>query len=84
MIGCGLSRLGQDEETPLTMLGSLKALKHYTKFSSEEKDKTPQKKRRTLPKNFKVEKQDQEYFQSDKIKREPETSAQDPEHQNND
>ena len=48
-IGCGLSRLIEDEETPATMLGSLKALKHFTTFSTEDKvlvPCAPQKKRK--------------------------------------
>ena len=53
-IGCGLSKLIEDEETPLTILGSLKVLKHYTTFSSEEKDAPSQKKRKKLPKMPKV------------------------------
>ena len=81
MIGCGLSQLIQDEETPLTMLGSLKALKHYTKFSSDEKDMTPQKKRKKVQQILKVEKQEQEHFEYDEIKGEPETNAQHPEQQ---
>ena len=85
-IGCGLSQLIEDEETPATMLGSLKALKHFTTFSTEEKvlvSCAPQKKRK-IPE---VEKQDQEYFEYDEIKMEPmehETSAQNPERQNYD
>ena len=76
-IGCGLSQLIEDEETPETMRGPLKVLKHYTKF--EDKDAAPPKK------IIKVEKQDQEYFEYDDTKREPmesEESAQVPEQQN--
>ena len=77
MIDSGLSQLIQDEETPETMRGPLKVLKHYTKF--EDKDATPPKK------IIKVEKQDQEYFEYDDTKKEPmesEESAQVPEQQN--
>ena len=38
MIGCGLSQLIQDEDTPARMLGPLEALKHNTTFSSEDED----------------------------------------------
>ena len=75
-IGSGLSQLIEDEETPETMRGPLKVLKHYTKF--EDKDAAPPKK------IIKVEKQDQEYFEYDDTKKEPmesEESAQVPEQQ---
>ena len=85
-IGCGLSQLIEDEETPATMLGSLKALKHFTTFSTEDKVLVPcaPQKKRKIPE---VEKQDQEYFEYNEMKMEPmehETSAQDPEQQNYD
>ena len=88
-IGCGLSHMIEDEDTPARMLGSLKALKHYTTFSSgsEDKDAPPKKKRKKLQKIPKVEKQDQEYFEYDEIKMEPvehDKSAQAPEQQNDD
>ena len=43
------------------MVGSLKALKHYTSFSAKDEDKPSQKKGKKLPKIPKVEKQ--EYFE---------------------
>ena len=70
IIESGLSQLIQDEDTPVTMLGSLKALKHYTTSSSVDCDMQPQrKKRKKHPKIQKVVKQ--EYFEYDEIKREP-------------
>jgi len=38
MIGCGLSQLIQDEDTPARMLGPLEALKHNTTLSYEDED----------------------------------------------
>merc|ERR1719430_1293320 len=56
-IGCGLSQLIEDEETPATMLGSLKALKHYTTCPAKDKDAPPKKRLKKIPK---VENQDQD------------------------
>ena len=67
IIESGLSQLIQDEDTPVTMLGSLKALKNYTTSSSMK----PQRKRRKHTKIQKVLKQDPEYFEHDAIKKEP-------------
>ena len=71
MIECGLSQLIEDEDTPVTMLGSLKSLKHYTTFSSEEKDTSSKRKKRKFPKIEELKQEDQEYFEQDQIKSEP-------------
>ena len=71
MIESGLSQLIQDEDTPVTMLGPLKALKHNTTFSSEDEDAPSQRKTRKLPKIQKALKQKEEYFEHDEMKREP-------------
>ena len=71
MIGCGLSKLIEDEDTPERMLGPLEALKHNTTFSSEDEDVLSQKKRRKLPNIQKALKQNEEYFEHDEMKREP-------------
>ena len=60
IIESGLSQLIEDDDTPVTMVGALKALKQYTKSTAEDKDLQPtgQKFREKIPK---VEKQ--EYFE---------------------
>ena len=68
IIESGLSQLIEDEDTPTTMLGSLRALKQYTTSSSEDAE-PPQAKRMKLQNIPKVQKQ--EYFEYDEIKREP-------------
>ena len=68
IIESGLSQLIEDEDTPATMLGSLRALKQYTTSSSEDAE-PPQAKRMKLQNIPKVQKQ--EYFEYDEIKREP-------------
>ena len=69
MVGFGLSQLIEDEETPVTMLGSLKALKHYTTFTAKDEDKQSQQKRKKLQKIQKVVKE--EYFEFNEVKNEP-------------
>merc|ERR1719350_446473 len=73
MIGFGLTQLIEDEETPETMLGSLKALKHYTRFPAEDKGAPPHKKRRKLQKMQKVEIIDEpvEYENGDQASEQP-------------
>ena len=64
----GLSQLIEDEDTPATMLGSLRALKQYTTSSFE--DTEPSQAKRTKSQN-KLKVQKQEYFEYDEIKHEP-------------
>ena len=64
----GLSQLIEDEDTPATMLGSLRALKQYTTSSSEYTE-PPQAKRTKSQNKPKVQKQ--EYFEYNEIKHEP-------------
>ena len=70
IIKSGLSQLIEDEDTPVTMLGSLRVLKQYTTSSSEDIENPVQRKRTKLPNILKEMKQDQEYFEHDEIKSE--------------
>ena len=81
IIESGLSQLIQDEDTPVTMLGSLKALKHFTTSSSVDCDVQPQRKRKKHRKIQKLVKQ--KYLEYDEMKQEPvelKKSAQSSEH----
>ena len=70
IVESGLSQLIEDEDTPMTMLGSLKALKDCTRFLAEDKDLQPQRKRNKLLKIKKEPKQ--EYFEcNNETKSEP-------------
>ena len=57
----GLSQLIEDEDTPVTMLGAMKALEQFTTSSAEYTTLQPARKRQKF----------QEYFEYYDVKREP-------------
>ena len=79
----GLSQLIEDEDTPVTMLGSLKALKLFTTSSTEGKDIQHPRKRKKLV-NIQREVKQEEYFEHNDVKSEPLDQVESADKQNHD